>query len=225
MLVELSELALHQLGARAFHVQLVSPPVAAGVPVRSTGTSLAVAGLHPVIQALAATGMVVDCTVEGTLHAAELPRFLAGGTRLMMISNEHPEVLERTKPTLELRERVRRGMQMLGSAKHMRVTSAAGTDLDVRIDGAPARGAPGFVDEPGKVGYWPAGLCLCFPRPGSVNGTELRAFAGNFLYSTGANESAKRFTACHFDYPLRDCSVELDGTKVVDRGRLSAELA
>ncbi len=24
---------------------------------------------------------------------------------------------------------------------------------------------------------------------------------------------------------LRDCSVELDGTKVVDRGRLSAELA
>ena len=134
-------------------------------------------------------------------------------------------MLERTKPTLELRERVRRGMQMLGSAKHMRVTSAAGTDLDVRLDGAPARGAPGFVDEPGKVGYWPAGLCLCFPRPGSVNGTELRAFAGNFLYSTGANESAKRFTACHFDYPLRDCSVELDGTKVVDRGRLSAELA
>lgn len=33
VLVELSELALHQLGARAFHVQLVSPPVAAGVPV------------------------------------------------------------------------------------------------------------------------------------------------------------------------------------------------
>jgi hypothetical protein len=33
------------------------------------------------------------------------------------------------------------------------------------------------------------------------NGTELRAFAGNFLYSTGANEVAGRHTAGHFDLP------------------------
>ena len=308
VLVELSELALLQLGARPFHVQLVSPPVS-GVPIRSTGTSLAVAGLEPVVQALAATAMVVDCTVEGMLHAPELPKILAGGTRLMMISNEHPEVLERTRPTPELRERVRRGMQLLNSAKIMRVTSAAGTKLDIKVDGAPARGATGIVDEPRRVGYWPAGLCLCFPKPGSVNGrivlapgdvnltfkryieapvhmviendyvtkiegegldaallrsyyeswrdreayatshvgwgmnldarpesmmmydrqqingTELRAFAGNFLYSTGANETAKRFTACHFDFPMRECTVELDGRKVVDRGRLSPELS
>jgi 2,5-dihydroxypyridine 5,6-dioxygenase len=309
VLVELSELALLQLGARAFHVQLPTPPVGPGVPIRSTGTSFAVGGLEPVIQALAATGMVVDCTVEGMLHSKELPRILAGGTRLMMISNEHPEVLERTRPTRELRERVRKGMQLLGSAKTMKVTSPAGTDLTVRIDGAPARGAAGFVDEPKRVGYWPAGLCLCFPKPGSVNGTvvlapgdvnltfkryieapvrlliendyvtriegdgldaallrsyyeawrereayatshvgwgmnldaraesmmmydrkdingtELRAFAGNFLYSTGANETAGRFTACHFDYPMRDCTVELDGRRVVERGRLEKELS
>ena len=58
-----------------------------------------------------------------------------------------------------------------------------------------------------------------------INGTELRAFAGNFLFSTGANETAGRFTACHFDFPLRECSVELDGRKVVERGRLAPELA
>jgi len=309
VLVELSELALQSLGARVFHVQLPSPPVPAGVPIRSTGTSFAVGGLEPVIQALAASGMVVDCTVEGMLHSKELPRILAGGARLMMISNEHPEVLERTKPTPQLRERVRKGMALLGQAKVMRVTSPAGSDLTVKIDGAPARGAPGFVDEPKRVGYWPAGLCLCFPKPGSVNGklvlapgdvnltfkryfesrvalvieddyvqriegdgldaallrsyyeawrerdayatshvgwgmnldaraesmmmydrkdingTELRAFAGNFLYSTGANETAGRFTACHFDFPLRECTVELDGKKVVERGRLCAELS
>jgi 2,5-dihydroxypyridine 5,6-dioxygenase len=279
------------------------------VPIRSSGTSLAVGGLEPVIQALGATGMVVDCTVEGMLHARELPKILAGGTRLMMISNEHPEVLERTKPTPQLRDRVRKGMALLGAAKTMRVTSAAGTDLTVRIEGAPARGAPGFVDEPKRVGYWPAGLCLCFPKPECVNGrlvlapgdvnltfkryieapvhlviesdyvtriegdgldaallrsyyeswrereayatshvgwgmnldarvesmmmydrkdingTELRAFAGNFLYSTGANETAGRFTACHFDFPMRECTVELDGKKVVERGRLAPELA
>src|SRR5687767_14225223 len=174
VLVELSELALHGLGAKAFHVQLVSPPVT-GVPVRSTGASPAVAGLEPVIAALAGTAMVVDCTVEGMLHAPELPRILAGGTRLMMISNEHPEVLERTKPTPQLRDRVLKGMKLLGAAKVMHVTSAAGTDLTIKIAGAPARGATGFVDQPKRVGYWPAGLCLCFPKPGTVNGTVVLA--------------------------------------------------
>ncbi len=54
------------------------------------------------------------------------------------------------------------------------------------------------------------------------NGTELRAFAGNFLYSTGANEVAGRHTLGHFDLPMRSCTVELDGHKVVDAGRLVA---
>jgi 2,5-dihydroxypyridine 5,6-dioxygenase len=308
ILPRLAELALHQLEARPFHVTLCSPALNAPVPIRSTGTTLAVGGLEPVIAALARCGMVVDCTVEGLLHSRELKAILAGGTRVMMISNEHPEVLERTRPTPELRERVRRGMELLGKAKRMRVTSEAGTDLDVRVEGAPARGATGIVDEPGRIGYWPAGLCLCFPTPGSVNGrvvlapgdvnltfkryvespvrltiendyvtrihgdgldaaltrsyyeawndreayatshvgwgmnpiarwdamtmydrtqingTELRAFAGNFLYSTGANENAGRFTACHFDFPMRNCTVALDGKVVVERGVLCEEL-
>ncbi len=49
VLVELSALALHELGARVFHVQLPSPPLGPGVPVRSTGTSFAVGGLEPVV--------------------------------------------------------------------------------------------------------------------------------------------------------------------------------
>lgn len=308
VLVDLAELALQRLGARVFHVRLISPPVASAVPIRSTGTTLSVAGLEPVITALAGTGMVVDCTVEGMLHAPELPRILAGGTRLLMISNEHPEVLERTKPTPELRERVIRGMKLLSRSKVMKVSSPAGSDLTIALENAAARGATGIVDKPKGVGYWPAGLCLCFPKPGTVNGrlvlapgdvnltfkryieapvtlaiendyvtriegqgldaallrsyyeawndreayatshvgwgmntdarpeammmydraqingTELRAFAGNFLYSTGANETAGRFTACHFDFPMRGCTVELDGMKVVERGRLAKEM-
>ena len=54
------------------------------------------------------------------------------------------------------------------------------------------------------------------------NGTELRAFAGNFLYSTGANEVAGRHTLGHFDLPLRQCTVQLDGTPVIESGRLLA---
>jgi 2,5-dihydroxypyridine 5,6-dioxygenase len=53
-----------------------------------------------------------------------------------------------------------------------------------------------------------------------TNGLELRAFEGNFLFSTGANENAGRFTRGHFDFPMRHCTVTLDGTVVVDSGRL-----
>ena len=52
-----------------------------------------------------------------------------------------------------------------------------------------------------------------------INGTGC-AFAGNFLYSTGTNEAAKRFTLGHFDLPIRNCTIDLDGTTVVDAGVL-----
>jgi 2,5-dihydroxypyridine 5,6-dioxygenase len=55
-------------------------------------------------------------------------------------------------------------------------------------------------------------------------GTEARAWAGNFLYSTGANENAGRFTAGHFDLPMRDCTVHLDDRLVVETGVLVPEL-
>jgi 2,5-dihydroxypyridine 5,6-dioxygenase len=58
-----------------------------------------------------------------------------------------------------------------------------------------------------------------------INGTELRAFGGNFLYSTGANEIAGRFCRGHFDLPMRGCTVALDARAVVVDGRLIPELA
>jgi 2,5-dihydroxypyridine 5,6-dioxygenase len=58
-----------------------------------------------------------------------------------------------------------------------------------------------------------------------INGTEQRAFAGNFLFSTGSNRFANRYTLGHFDLPMRNCSIALDGKVIVDAGRLSPELA
>jgi 2,5-dihydroxypyridine 5,6-dioxygenase len=191
----------------------------------------------------------------------------------------------------------------------MRVTSRAGTDLVVDLEGAIAGGGWGYTTRSGTITHWPGGLCLCFPRARSVdgtlvldrgdvnltfkrylespvrltiaadyvtdiagesldaelmrsyfaawgdreayavshvgwgmnpaarwdamtmydradfNGTELRAFAGNFLYSTGANEVAGRHTLGHFDLPLRNCTVVLDDRTVVQDGKLQGELA
>lgn len=307
--VKLAELALLDLGAAVFHVVVPTPPLKDPVAVRSTGSSPAIQANESVIAALRSSAMVVDCTIEGLLHARELKEILSEGARLMMISNEHPEILERLMPDPALQKKVALGVDMLANARQMRVRSAAGTDLTIDLTDAPARGSAGFVTDPGKVSYWPGGLCLCFPRRHSVNGTvvldvgdvnltfkrylesrivltieddfvvdisgdgldaelmksyfaawndsnaygvshvgwgmnpaarwdslvmfdkndtngtELRAFAGNFLISTGANEHAGRYTNGHFDLPLRHCDIELDDKLIVSQGCLQEPLA
>ena len=51
----------------------------------------------------------------------------------------------------------------------------------------------------------------------------LRAFAGNFLFSTGPNTQGggKRDTTGHYDVPMRNCTILLDNDIVVERGRIS----
>jgi 2,5-dihydroxypyridine 5,6-dioxygenase len=307
--VQLSELALHRLGARPFHVIVPTPRLETSIPIRSTGASNAVQRLGPVVRALSSSVAVIDVTVEGMLHSVELADILAGGARLYMISGEHPELLERLMPDPALRPKVEAGAAMMRVAREMRVLSDAGTDLVIDMrEAARIGGNWGICDAPGSVAHWPGGLCACYPRSGSVNGTvvlnagdvnltfkryierpirlrlegdfitsiegdgtdadlmrayyaawndrnayasahlgwgmnpdarwealtmydrgdvngtELRVFAGNFLFSTGANKYANRFTLGHFDLPMRNCTVLLDGTPVVDKGRLAAEL-
>ena len=55
-------------------------------------------------------------------------------------------------------------------------------------------------------------------RQRDTNGTELRAVAGNFLFSTGANESAGRHTARHLDSPVMGTTITLNGTAWVRDG-------
>jgi 2,5-dihydroxypyridine 5,6-dioxygenase len=54
------------------------------------------------------------------------------------------------------------------------------------------------------------------------NRAAARSFPGNFLFSTGPNSQGggKRTTRGHYDVPMRNCTVELDGKVVVDDGRL-----
>lgn len=311
VLVELAELAALQCGARVFHLILPNRSLTTHIPIRSTGASEAIDGQQPVIAALAAVVLILDCTVEGLLHAAELGKILEGDgrtrPRLLMISDEHPEILERTVPDAALETTVRAAIGKLRAAKTLTVRSPAGSDLCVTLAGARIGGVWGYCAKPGQVAHWPGGLCLAFPARGSVsgtlvlapgdinltfkrylrdrieliieddyvtaingsgldvdlmrgywsafgerdayavshvgwglnekarwdalefydrrdcNGTELRAFAGNFLFSTGANEVAGRHTLGHFDLPMRGCSVQLDGVDVVTDGRVVVE--
>jgi len=169
--VHLAELALLRLGARPFHLCVPTPPQTAPVPVRSTGASQAIQRSRSVLAALTQAVMVVDCTVEGLMHAPELPDMLKGGARVLHISNEHPDALERLVPDEALAERVKAAARMARQAKQMRVTSAAGTRLDINMEGASTVGIWGYTDKPGTLSHWPGGLVVCFPKANSVSGT------------------------------------------------------
>lgn len=300
--VHLAELALLRLGALPFHIVVPTPRNPHPVPVRSTGASEAIGRLEPVVSALGQAGIVVDCTLEGLMHAPETPAILKAGARILVISNEHPEALERMTPDSALETRVRAAVKLLRGAKRMTVTSAAGTDLSVSLEGAATVGVWGWTDRPGTLAHWPGGIVVSFPKAGTVagtlvldrgdvnltfkrylqepvrltleddyvtriegtgtdaelmrrylsawgdreayavshvgfglneraryealamygqrdtNGTELRAVAGNFLFSTGANEFAGRYTAGHFDLPVMGTTIAVDGVEVVKVG-------
>jgi 2,5-dihydroxypyridine 5,6-dioxygenase len=49
-----------------------------------------------------------------------------------------------------------------------------------------------------------------------------RVFAGNFLFSTGPNSEGggNRRTRGHYDVPMRDCTFQLDGKTIVEKGKI-----
>jgi 2,5-dihydroxypyridine 5,6-dioxygenase len=307
-LVEAMRHACARLQAKAFIISLPTPAPLHTPLIRSTGASTALAGIAPVVSALAACAVVIDCTVEGLMHARELPAILKGygqsQPRVIYLSNEHPEALCRLLPDDALEDSVRTHSKRLRAAQLMQVCSASGTDLRIDLTGAPTGGNWGYTTKPGTMTHFPGGLVLAFPKAGSVNGrlvlgvgdvnlafkrfieqpialtieqdhitriegtgvdaqlmrdyiaawgdqaayavshvgyglhpaarfdsmamfdkrdfngTELRCAAGSFLYSTGANESAGRYTLGHFDLPMKHCTITLGGSVVVDAGVL-----
>lgn len=302
VLVQLAELALGQLNRSFYRLVLPTPNHINGPLVRSSGASLALTGQAGAVDALCRADVVIDLTIEGLMHASETAQILRSGTRILNISNEHPESLSRLVPQSSMKDIVRDSVRHLKDAQRMSVKSAAGTDLEVSMAGAQTVGVWGWTDRPGTLAHWPGGLVVSFPKANSVNGqlvlaagdlnltfkryiessvtltlendyvvkiegqgadcalmknylaafndkaayatshvgwglnpaaryeamtfydredtngTELRAVAGNFLYSTGANEFAGRFTRGHFDLPVMNCTISLDDKVVVDAG-------
>src|SRR5213592_1398059 len=210
--VHLAELALLRMGARPFHVIVPTPRNRQIVPIRSTGASEAIQRLAPVVSALQQAGFVVDCTMEGLMHAVETPEILKSGARILVISNEHPEALERMVPDTALEKRVRAAAKMLRGTKRMRVTSKAGTDLDVDMAGASTVGVWGWTDRPETLAHWPGGIVVSFPRGGTVNGTLV-------LDRGDINLTFKRY----LEAPIR-LTIEKDFITSIDGAGADAEM-
>ena len=303
-LPELARRAAARIGALSFGLELNSDAAKEAAAQRGSRASTAIQAIAPAVAVLGGSTLVVDCTVDGLMHAPELLSILKGGTRIVYLGNEHPEALARLVPDAALEPLVKAHVRRLRGAKRMRVTSSAGTELHVNLAGSVAGGNWGMTTQPGTLTHWPGGLVLAFPAaatvrgrlvldvgdanlgsmrylehaialtieddhiqhiegrgvdadlmrgavaawgdraaravshvgyglntaarrdsralfdPAGFSGTEQCALAGNFLYSTGANEVARRFTRAHLDLPLRNCTIALDGEVVVRAGRL-----
>ena len=85
-IVQTARLALSQCGVTPVDVVVTTPPNPGPLPIRSTGASMALAANPAAMGALTNAEFIVDCTVEGLLHAPELGQILASGARVLMIS-------------------------------------------------------------------------------------------------------------------------------------------
>jgi len=115
-------------------------------------------------------------TVENTpvpdifMYDEIFSQILSSGTRwLDVVINE--EAMRRLFPDQALIDRTMAGVELMEKAQHIRVTSAAGTDLRVSKEGRKAHKQTGIVDEPGMWDNYGFGLVACAPLENSAEGT------------------------------------------------------
>ena len=301
---QLLEAALKQTDLAFTHIDIPTKPYKLEPIIKSTGASNILDGENQYISKLKKSDIIFDLSKEGLMHSKQTKEILSNGTRIMNISDEHPEILSRLKPEKKLKNLVKDAVAKCRNASYMRITSDAGTDLKINMKKTNTVGVWGWTDRPGTLAHWPGGLVVSFPNSSCVNGrlvfqsgdinltfkkyfdtevifdiendfitkisgngsdkkliekylnsfgdknayatshvgwglnnksryealtmydksdlngTELRALSGCFLYSIGANEFANRYTDGHFDLPMMDCTIYLDDEMVVNKGEV-----
>lgn len=295
--------AVLSLGAKVFVLELpaFNHPMAMGNDMTAYCGDTSLTGNIAAQRALETADLIIDTMM--LLHSPEQEQILKTGTRILL-AVEPPEVLARMLPTLDDKIRVKKAEEILKTAKHMHVTSDAGTDFYAPLGQYPAVTEYGFADEPGRWDHWPSGFLFTWPNENQAEGIltldvgdillpfkmyvrdkitleinkglithihggfeaeylrdymryfndpevygishigwglqpraqwtamglhdkndgmcmDARAFDGNFLFSTGPNTEVggSRKTPCHMDIPLRNCTVKLDDTVVVEKGQ------
>jgi len=292
--------AAQELGASAFHLRLPTARAASGAwAVGDSGL-----GSNPVaVDALKQSDMLVDLTF--LLFSKEQFAIQDAQTRILTVVEPAP-LLSRLMPTLELRERVEVGAEILAKAQTMRITSPGGTDVTYQLGVYPTVSEYGFTDTPGRWDHWPAAFVFTGGADTGVDGTivlspgdvllpfntyvqspitmtiekgfitdirggldaellasyiasfedprgygmshvgwglderaqwhgltqfpggmgmELRSFYGNVMFSIGPNNElgGPNDTPCHFDIPMRGCTLYLDDEIIVRDGDITVD--
>jgi len=161
--------AVMECGARLARLELGQSAPSKAVASERTAYfgPTALTGNLPAVAAMKSADMVVD--LMGIDRGTEQQEILDSGTRILLVK-EPPEVLARLVPTEDDRRRVLAAAAVLGRAREMHVTSAAGTNLKVRLGQYSVLTEYGLADEPGRWDHWPSGFLATWPNEGSAEG-------------------------------------------------------
>ncbi|CAB3772664.1 hypothetical protein GQ57_35850 [Burkholderia sp. MSh2] len=166
--VDAAVAATRQLGAGVLVLTASSLSNPSLPPYRPDGREVGA-----LLAAAAECDFVIDLTQAGLIHSDIRTRIVGKGKRMLFVSPEPADVLERLMGTPAMQSEINKGADLLKVGKRMRITSAAGTDLTVDISGEalPITRQWGFVNEPGRWDNWPSGFIACFPNDKTAYGT------------------------------------------------------
>lgn len=157
-------IAAMERGAHSFQVNVTKGTSSAAGHAKKTALS----GNIGAVTALKGADMIVD--LIGLLWSAEQRQLQDAGARILTV-RESVENIRRMFPTADLRRRVESAAAMLGSARMLRVTSAAGTDVMYPLGQYPVITQYGYTDEPGRWDNLPGGFLYTGAIDGTVEGT------------------------------------------------------
>src|SRR5665213_350126 len=156
--------AARELGALTYQVN---------VP-RTQGRAAGVQGRHPLagnvpaIESLKRADLLID--LMGLLFSKEQADIQASGTRILRVV-EPLHVLKQMFPTEDLRRRVEFAKSLLESARQLRFSSAAGTDVRYGLSQYPVISEYGYTAEAGRWDHFPSGFSFTQANDGDVEGT------------------------------------------------------
>lgn len=157
--------AAQALGASTFHVRLPEPAPSAGASGGFGITPLA--GNEAAIRSLQGADLLVDLLF--LLFSKEQMQIQEAGTRILLCV-EPVSQLARMLPTQDQRRRVEVSAELLGKARNLRVTNAAGTDVVYDLGRYPVLTEYGYTDVAGRWDHWPSGFLATGASDDGVNG-------------------------------------------------------
>ncbi len=123
-----------------------------------------------IVETWKAADLIIGMTTVPWLYTDAHNEALDAGARSLMVV-EPEDCLRRMFPCEEVRRRSEAGAKVITAGKTVRVTSPAGTDLVMSIEGRKGGAGYGYTDRPGYWSHWPSGAVSVAPVEGSVEGT------------------------------------------------------
>jgi 2,5-dihydroxypyridine 5,6-dioxygenase len=179
--------AASELGAPSFHIDLpVARPRDLSEALGGREADRGLASVPGAVEAFKRCDLMIDLML--ILYEHELDEIRAAGTRVLSCV-EPANVLLRMRPVPEDRLAAEDALGLIGSARTIVVTSAAGTDITYTCGTYRPFCQYGFVDEPGRWDHFPSTLVVHCPDDGGSNGRIVLA-PGDLLWPMGRRLSS-----------------------------------